>query len=127
MDTLLKYVGGGWLLSAAGTFVANSDVQPGEEGGMKEWAITLVIAGVVAVAVYLIAKGRQTTTAALVLAVLAVVTFPAFWLGLMPILAAAALGVVAGGGQKPRDGKATAAMVLSGLAIVGFLVMIFIG
>ncbi len=128
MDKKLQFIIGGWVIAAVGTLIANVNVQEGEEGGMREWVMTLVIAAVVALVLYLIlTRVPSSDTTALVLGILAILTFAVFWLGIMPVFAGAAAGVALSGGTDGRSVKATAALVLAALAIIGFLVLVFIG
>lgn len=133
MDRLMKFLAGGWLLSAVGTLIANTNVEEGEQGGMTEWLIALVITAVVTVALYFILRRvTASTMTALVLGALAVVSLLIFWLGLTPVLAAGAAAVALPDtktARRPlaRDGKTTAALVLAAISVVVFFIGVVIG
>ena len=135
MDRLMQFIAGGWVVAAIGTLIMNTGVEEGEQGGMNEWVITLVIVAVVAAVLYLILKRVATSpTTALVLSIIALVTVLGFWLGVTPVFAAAAVALALPPGASEgegvpasRSGLATAALVVSALALVAWVVLAFTG
>jgi uncharacterized membrane protein len=63
--------------------------------------------------------------AALVFGVLAAIAVVVFWLGLTPVFAGAAAYLMLGEG--PRTSRGTAALALSALATVAFVILSFVG
>ena len=88
----------GLAIAALVIVAGNRDVKPGENGGTGPALITAVFCLVVAGILFglVIPRTRRTGRTALILGILAVLSLVAFWSGVTPVIAAAALAV-------PRD------------------------
>jgi drug/metabolite transporter (DMT)-like permease len=106
----------GFTLAVIGVVLANTDVKPGQNGGVGPMVVGIVLSGVVALAVGVVvfSRARRPERAGLVVAILAVLTVVAFWSGLPFVLGAHAVALA----RRARGGLATTALVLGGLAVV---------
>lgn len=113
------------LLALTAMAFANFNIDPGENGGPAEFAVTAVVVLLVAALVF--GRVLRTTTSpgkvALWLLVAAVVTVPVFWSGLPVVLGAGALvaGLRAGGagGAIAATLGAVLALACAALLILG--------
>ncbi len=92
------YVTAGAVGSAVVITLGNSDVTPGEQGGLVPAVVCSVLCLVTAVLLFgvVLARVRRPVRTTVVLGVLAVLSLAVFWTGVTPLLAAAALSVPAG-------------------------------
>lgn len=125
-----------FLVAAVGLlfgYVIGND--PGESGDAAGFVIVVVITAAITWLVfeYLIPRweqpGAETARNGLILSVLALITVPAFWLGLPWVLGAG--GALLGQTAKERsgeagDGKATAAVVIGVLAFVAATAIVIV-
>lgn len=108
------------LYTAAGTFQTFSP-EESQSDQVSAYVFVVVIFLAAAAIVYAVVLPRTKNVArtALILGILAVLSLPAFWLGLMPVLGVAALAL---GWQARRQdaarGLATAGLVLGALAVL---------
>lgn len=111
----------GLILGGLVILAGNWDVDEGENGGTKEAWISAGIVVVIAAVVWFVVlpRVRNADRTAIILSVLAILSILVFWLGLTPVLAAAAL-VVLGRSQAPS----TPAKVLTVLAVVAAVVSV---
>jgi hypothetical protein len=113
---------------AIGAIAVANFVAEGENGGAGPFAVSAIVALIVAALVFgrVIPRAKDGATArtALVLAALSVLLLVAFWSGLPQILAPAAivLGLAA-----PRSGESIAAVAIGSLAYAVSLVSVFVG
>lgn len=133
VDDFRRALVGGIALGAVATTIANLkegfDEPEDGGGGLAAWLISLAILAVVSAIVWVVAtrlraggSGEQPV-AAIVFAVLSVLALGVFWAGVTGPLAGAAAGLVLGqGASRRRSGMATAALVVSGIAVVLMLV-----
>lgn len=107
----------GFTLAAIGVVLANTDVQPGQNGGVGPMVLGLVLSGAVALAVGVLvfSRARRAERAGLVVGVLGVLTVVAFWSGLPFVLGAHAVAL----GRRARGRLATSALLLGVLAVAG--------
>lgn len=125
------------LLFAYVLDVTNNEEGDADVGG---WLIVSAVASVLAAALLLRfvpatesdpGPGNKPARRGLVLGILAVITFPAFWTGLPLVLGVPGLVLAAEGQarapQQGRGGEATAAAVLAGVAIVAAVVFCVTG
>ena len=87
----------GAVLAAIVIFAGNYKVQPGENGGLGPAIVTAVICVVVAALLFglVVPRFAGSERTVIVLGVLTVLSIAAFWSGVTPLLAAAALAVAA--------------------------------
>ena len=124
LDSTTKQIGiAGWLLAAVIMVLINIDVPEGENGGTGPMIFTIILAAVVAAALFLLVVPRAANPgrAGLIVGVLALLTVLIFWSGLCFVLGAAAfaLGRRAGASTEGR-----AAQALGVLAIVAGIVVV---
>ena len=112
MSRPLVFALGSFAFAAIFLAFANTGVDPGENGGGRDYLITLAIdAVVVAVLFWLVA--------------LAAVTVAVFFLGFPPLFAGAVAYLVLG--VSPRSTRATVALAVAGLAAAAFAVLCVVG
>jgi hypothetical protein len=124
----------GWLLAAlltaVGTFtdLTGNDSGSAEDDGLVTWLVLMAVLAVVAYLIYRYwygpaARAADASNTALIGGILAVLSFPAFWTGLPPVLAVGALVL---GLRAPRPaGKIGAG--LAALALVAAAVLAVTG
>lgn len=97
-------------------FAGNYDVRKGDSGGTRAAIATAVICVVLAAALfgYVVPRARNTNRTALILGIVGFVSLLAFWSGVTPVLAAAAVAVA-----PPATGPNRAAKVAQGVAVAG--------
>lgn len=107
----------GMALAVVIIVFANADVPKGENGGTGPAVFTAVLCVVLTAALfgYVLPRARDAQRTALVLAVVAVVSVVAFWSGVTPVLAAAAVSA-AGRGAGSSDRKTSVLLGLAALA-----------
>jgi hypothetical protein len=127
MSRPLVFALGSFAFAAIFLAFANTGVDPGENGGGREYLITLAIdAVVVAVLFWLVPRwADRPDIPALVLAALAAVTVAVFFLGFPPLFAGAVAYLVLG--VSPRSTRATVALAVAGLAAAAFAVLCVVG
>lgn len=103
-------------------FAGNYDVRKGENGGTGPAIGTAIICVVLAAVLfgYVVPRARNVDRTALILGVVGFVSLLAFWSGVAPVLAAAALAVAPPTSESPRWTKVAqgAAVVASVVALV---------
>ena len=106
----------------------------GASGGDDYDTAYLIIASLIAIAVGIaffwgiLPRITQPGLGALIIGILAVGTIVVFWLGLPPILGAAAIALGLAARESSSElGKATAGIVLGAVAIVAAVVLAFVG
>ncbi|HET7311452.1 MAG TPA: hypothetical protein VFJ17_09015 [Mycobacteriales bacterium] len=111
----------GIVLGAIVIFAGNYNVKKGENGGLGPAIVTAVILVAVAALLWFVVRPRvqNINRTVIILSVLAIVSIVAFWAGVTPILAAAALAVGAGAAQLSK-----AARVLQVIAVVVALITV---
>jgi hypothetical protein len=99
-------------------FAGNYNLKPGDNGGLGPAIGTAIILVVLAAVLYFVVRPRvkNVDRTIVILSVLAILSIAAFWAGVTPILAAAALAVGAGAAQISK-----AARVMQVLAVVAAL------
>jgi cell division protein FtsW (lipid II flippase) len=113
----------GLLLGGLVILAGNWDVAEDENGGTAEALISAGIVLVVAAILWFVVlpRIRNADRTTIILSVLAILTIVVFWLGVTPVLAAAAV-VALGRSTAPS----TAAKVLTGLAVVAALATVVV-
>ena len=114
---------GGLVLAAIIIVVGNINLEPGENGGTGPAIVTAVICLVLAAALFgfVVPRARNTDRAALILGIVALLSFVVFWSGVTPVLAAAAVAVAR---RSPAPGRAAVAgQILGALATIFALVV----
>lgn len=108
----------GLVVAGIVIFAGNYDVRKGDSGGTGPAIATAVICIVLAAALfgYVVPRARNTDRAALVLGIVGFLSVLAFWSGVTPLFAAAAVAVA-----PPAAGPKRAAKVAQGLAIAAAL------
>jgi hypothetical protein len=106
---------GGILLGGLVIFAGNANVKSGENGGLGPAVFSAVVLVVLAAVLWYVVMPRvqHVDRTVVILSVVGVLSFGVFWLGVTPLLAAAA---VAASAKAERLG--TPAVVLRALAIV---------
>jgi hypothetical protein len=125
MSRRLNFALGSFVIAAIFLAFANFGGSADDNGGGKEYAITLAIVLAVAILVFWLVDRYSGDGAALVLAVLAAIAVVVFWLGLTPVFAGAAAYLALG--ESVRTTRGTLALALAGLATVAFAVLCFVG
>jgi hypothetical protein len=131
------------LIFVALLFAYLLDVTNNDDGAtddVRGWLIVSVVASALAAALLLRfvpatesdpGPANKPARRGLVLSILSVITFPAFWTGLPFVFGVPGLVLAAEGQaraqQQGRGGEATAAAVLAGLAIVAAVVVCVVG
>jgi hypothetical protein len=105
----------GIVLGAIVIFAGNYNVKKGENGGLGPAIGTAIILVVLAAVLWFVARPRvqNVNRTVVILSALAIVSIVAFWAGVTPLLAAAALAAGAGAAQLSK-----AARVLQVIAVV---------
>lgn len=105
----------GFVVALVIVVVGNYNVGKGENGGTGPALFTSILCLVLTLALfgYVVPRAQNLDRTAVVLGALATVSIIAFWSGVAPVLAAAAVAVVLRAGTVSR-----AARVLTGLGIV---------
>lgn len=113
----------GLALAGLVIFAGNYDVQPGENGGTGPAIVTAVICVVLAAVLfgYVVPRARNHDRIAFVLGLVGFVSLAAFWSGVTPVLAAAALAVAPRSASPDR--KASVGQALAGFATVAAVVV----
>ncbi len=108
----------GLVVAGIVIFAGNYDVRKGDSGGTGPAIATAVICIVLAAALfgYVVPRARNADRAALVLGIVGFLSVLAFWSGVTPLFAAAAVAVA-----PPAAGPKRAAKVAQGLAIAAAL------
>lgn len=105
----------GIVLGAVVIFAGNYNVKKGDNGGLGPAVVTAVILVALAALLWFVVRPRvqNANRTVIILSVIAIVTIIAFWAGVTPLLAAAALAAGAGATQLGK-----AARVLQVIAVV---------
>lgn len=105
----------GIVLGAIVILAGNWDVKKGDNGGLGPAIVSAVILVALAALLWFVVRPRvqNVDRTVVILSVLAIVSIIAFWLGITPLLAVAAVAVGAGAAQ-----LSTAARILQGIAVV---------
>jgi hypothetical protein len=102
----------------------------GSDDDTGYFLIASLVAIVAAVILFwvIVPRIRRPGLGSLILAILAAISIVVFWLGLPPVFGGAAVVLaLAARAQQSEVGKANAALVLAGLAVVANVVIAFIG
>jgi hypothetical protein len=113
----------GIVLGAIVIFFGNWNVKKGDNGGLGPAIVTAVILVAVAALLWFVVRPRvqNADRTVIILSILAIVSILAFWAGVTPLLAAAALAFGAGAAR-----LSTAARVLQALAVVAALASVVV-
>jgi hypothetical protein len=113
----------GVVLGGLVIFAGNWDVKKGENGGTGPAIVSAVIlVGLTAVLYFVVLpRVKNVDRSVIILSAIAIVTIVAFWLGVTPILAAAA---VAAGAKATSLSRA--ALVLQGIAVVAAVLTVIV-
>jgi hypothetical protein len=113
----------GFALAAVAVVLANTDVPAGDNGGTGPMLVGIAIAAAAALAYALLLYPRSTrpATSALILAVLAALTAPIYWIGLPLVLGPGAFALAR---RAPGSRAAASAQIISVLAVAGALAVL---
>ena len=116
-------LGVGVLLGGFVIFAGNTDLKKGDNGGLGPAIFSAVLLLAVAALIYFIVlpRVRNVGRSVIILSVLAILSIAVFWLGITPLLAAAAVAVAAKTAQ-----LAKAAVVLEIIAVVAAVATVVI-
>jgi hypothetical protein len=115
--------GAGILLGGVVIFAGNTDLKKGDNGGLGPAIFSAVLVLVVAALLWFVVLPRikNVDRSVIIVSVLAVLSVPAFWLGITPLLAAAAIAIA---GRASRLGNPARVLeVLAGIAAVATVVI----
>lgn len=125
LDELPIFLG---VMAVSAPFLALASWGDATEGNpLRRFFVTLALAAVAGVVTFFWSLPRAVTSRRppAILAALAVLSLPAYWMGVTPVLG---LGAVLAARRRPRrDGLATVALVLGGLATLAFAAAVALG
>jgi hypothetical protein len=113
----------GMVVAGVIIFAGNYNVRKGDSGGTGAAIGTAIICVVLAVALFgfVVPRARNTNRTAFILGLIGFVSIVAFWSGVTPVLAAAAVAVAPPAAQPDRRAK-----VAQGLAVAAALVALVV-
>jgi hypothetical protein len=121
-EPMTRQISSRWGLAGCGVAVGgliilfgNADLKPGDNGGLGPAIVTAAIVVVLTAVLfgYVVPQVRNGRRTAMITGILAVVSIVAFWSGVTPVLAAAALAAAPPGEPRHRG-----VVVIQALAVV---------